>query len=1042
MSEEEDEINDFKRRTYNTERAEYMKTSLKQKSRLLDRFLGELRKVSATIENEKQIIEKLDDFTEKQGIKKDKTQCKRPDSAVSRCSRMTDQTIKSIDISLADRLPPLYRTCTTEDVIAALNPNIDFEVFFRDYPLVLIALFDENSVQINFREIFEFVERWDINGRTKFATHFFKHLEHAATLVGIMATIPENPSVVSLGEFVESHLPKILNTKRAVFMLVENDELILEKQRLKFASKLLGGTVTRSIKMQEQLVLTHLSLEEETEDVALMRMNASMLVTPIDTHPHKQKDKVTENRKNEKSRHNKRLAPGKLTFSSKKTAKPLFIDSTKDMDATLSSCPDSDDVNIGAVLLLFDCSGGFHSSDLLIAKEIGRVIGESLPIIMLKKKYHYSRDMLQDTLDVLMDVAATNDLNELLKSTKKAIPRYFQCEDVNLFKVLPDGRFYAFSKPEEIFPQRTGLVGEAIYSKRTLLSADPELSVHYNLRVDSKDKKSQTRSILICPIFASNGLPSYAIVLYNKIHIDSFSQTEVMTLEMFCQNTHNIFESASNTQLLTGLAKSAKDMFDVHNSICMFFQGLPQLSNIETLSVSLSKVVQSTLNKQISVYIADHNQQAIVSYDPTNLFHASFSEAQNPVVTVFKGGKPMESYSSNEVDNTYLFPLKSGIISIKNQVQVIGISKSGWSISDLNSLQTSSLLTKSTLELKLEKLDSVQEAKLREISDTQVVLTIEPWAKVMSPLISIALLAAEDIKSLTIHSFSTTSLPLDEKVCNTIMKDICADQELEFTAFVQPERSEIIHSMIEECTFPPQEQSSKFVYPKSIPLFSNYDVFSLKMDNIELEVITIIKSCGLDDFIDNNIVFACFLDHVKKAHKPNVFSNFLLCIDHVQFAAMIIKMLDKKEIKHFAVILTILGMYCDIAPETVVFAAESMCTGCPFRCDREELYKWIGIYSRDFSFGVLFEQDVCQLICAICRYSYMIRPLDLVKKFLELRFKEEGEENVDVQNFTLETEVRAFIVPCCGEFMKREIRSDTFRKLFTSNASGITHASF
>ena len=248
--------------------------------------------------------------------------------------------------------------------------------------------------------------------------------------------------------------------------------------------------------------------------------------------------------------------------------------------------------------------------------------------------------------------------------------------------------------------------------------------------------------------------------------------------------------------------------------------------------------------------------------------------------------------------------------------------------------------------------------------------------------------------------------------------------------------------MIEPLEFTPLGFDERQIFPKETSLDLDFDVFNVKLETITNFVLSLLKSCDLYN-LTNESEITTFVHHIKEQHKPNEFRNFLLCVDHCQFYANLISSIPNKTVKELAVFFFLLSLYCDESPETVIFKAESLCTLSPISQNREEFYQYVGsLSSSTDSFNVLFDKDIIDLLAAISRYSYLSRSIDVTNKFVNLRFLEDKEENAEIQHFIIEFEVRSFIVPCCGEFLKRGISMYQIRKQITSNASSLTHSNY
>lgn len=1022
--------------SYNMERVEYVKGETQQKMRMMSKFQDEIKNLQEIIEMNKQVIEKFQDYTERNPIAPKSPEL---DEVPKTSNETTRNFVKECDSMLAEKTGFIYESPTTEIILYALQSYTDFELFFRDYPLAYITLFDENKPQIDYRLIFETVEKWDINNRTNFINSFFKNLNSAASLVALLPSIVEHNTISEMSEFIETKLPAMINVNRAVFMQIEGHNLILEKQRLKFSQKLSGGLISRAISMNIPLVATKNTIESGTEDTELMKLNIAMLVQPIDTHRQIDNDPVIKNRdraRRKMSTIGDKQALARVLQSSKNFSKPLKLDNPSVLrDVELTGMKGA----AGAVLLLFDCIGGFHNIDLLTAKIVSRFIGESIPLINLRAKYHYSKNALQNALDVLIKLAAVSDLKELKTNLCDGIAQQFKCEAVTCFKVMSNGKFFSIGNESETFPAKSGLVGEAIATKRSMTLSNPELSVLFNPSTDRSKMSIPSRSILISQIFNGEGNVAYSIALYNKINFDEFSSDDLITLEMLCHNINNIFESVGITHELTKNAEGSKNVFSVYGKIFDTLESIPDVGDVIELSKFLSHQISDSINRNVTFYIYDEALQTLKCTDTLSGFEVSMDDTYS-LVEAFKRQEPMEELSNEEMVMSQIFPLETGLIKVKvdSPISIIQskMSMIGWK-------PVPQMSTKSMLEIKIEKLTNVQPLKIQPIRPkSSIARIVGPWAKVCSPLISLSAMSSKNIQNLiTLANFSK-DMPANNQTVEIIFNDFVKGSVFSsFSAFAAKNSGALIREFISpiESFYMPPSRPSLFVRDNRLDF--GYNVLACKLEDLIADTQALFQALGVSVFF-NDTVMSNFFDVIRSKHSQHKFRNYRLCLDHLQFCACIIKGMDVEKLDTFCIFLYLICLYSDIQPSTVLFYAESLCVDPPFNCDRDYIFNQFIKFDKSDTFDVLFDADLPTIICAISRFSYLARSPDVVKKMLELRFEEDNESDPEIIKFIIEYEMRSFVIPCCGEFAKRNIRTDTFRKLITTNASSITHSVF
>ena len=222
-----------------------------------------------------------------------------------------------------------------------------------------------------------------------------------------------------------------------------------------------------------------------------------------------------------------------------------------------------------------------------------------------------------------------------------------------------------------------------------------------------------------------------------------------------------------------------------------------------------------------------------------------------------------------------------------------------------------------------------------------------------------------------------------------------------------------------------------------------------------------------------------FLFHLRKFHPKKKFNNWELSIDHLQFFGFIINQIKKSfqfEIEYIcALSFHLLSLYSEppyinknefLKIQERLFlengkgfnSLTSFLICCslvkihPFSKISNEIKNKICILMYQFQeikqLNHLFLNNLIYPLCILSKFSYIARPYEITLKLIKNRFEEEFEIDDDqdtwemVQNYQLEFEVRSIILLCSGEFVKKGIKFDQIRKLFTSNISLITKTVF
>ena len=272
---------------------------------------------------------------------------------------------------------------------------------------------------------------------------------------------------------------------------------------------------------------------------------------------------------------------------------------------------------------------------------------------------------------------------------------------------------------------------------------------------------------------------------------------------------------------------------------------------------------------------------------------------------------------------------------------------------------------------------------------------------------------------------------------------------------------------------------------------SKFDVFSFQNDFLNELIISALSNFGVLNFLSIDSKLAnSLIDELRSMHTSNGFQTWDLAVDHFQFASFLLQNLGKKVLitieQITAILFYLLSLYCvpylndpemnlDKPQVNSVYTPSELIT--KFYIENGEgimpLSSFIAAVSRmndqsaikkesidaiaplmkkldcTQSFDFLNTGELYIFITCISQYSYLSRSPEISKKWIDKRLKEEFSED-ELQNDSndsysyeilmsqIDFELKSILMPTFGEIVKKDIKIDHIRKLFTSTMSAIT----
>ena len=1040
---------------YDFERTTGLKTILDYQRRVVKRLKDEIKDLQASVDQQLEVIKEVNRmFTDDPNARS----CCDANSIVQRTMDAHLQEMKLIrsivsfkeDMLLLDNEERLYIQPTTEELVAGAKTSSDFAQFFREFPIGFIAFFDSEEISFSLEALITEAETWDTGIRTKFFSMLFAHLNSAGYIFSTFLALVGCSSLPVLTEYIEVQLLPVLNYGRIAFFLfdAENSELVMEKEKLMLKRKVTEGILAKAIRTNKLMIASTSYRLFSNEDAELLKTNKEMLVVPV-------------------------------------------------------YCEGSP----AAVVLLFDKIGGFEQIDYITAKGLSIFIEQALPVIKRVNQRRENVQKFQMTLDAFLKIINVSDMDTFMKVVPEALTSCFKCDYAQVLKVSQRKRFFwpihQSKKDRQMISIDAGVTGQCISRRMPLRVTRPESSVHFNSVADRPSPKVLCSSILVCPVFDDDNVPRFAIALYNKQEIETFTDLDISTLKMICDNLYKVLYSITKTAKLTAAVEYGQERIDLYDALTTMLASLTNLPDIDATCAKIGEKVSELLKDYaVDVYYVDRLSKTVNGKSVFEKYHKSLYDS-DPICLFARTAEIQESIP-NEGDEPILY---CGVKSSLNEP--IGLFKLSCidptkpknksimslfqSVANVFTMSSKKVLKrKSTAQLKVEQLNTVLDSLYQPVQNANMLQIIRAWRMVVGPGLELSIRMRSLSRQLLLVANLLHRLPADPGVALQIFNEVQLllpyEEPGDDATFVilpredrqfQEKTLEFLQEMSQLCDIPEvaePPQADKVKVPRVTEALEE-DVFSSTFSVVSQSYdrqFTCLKKLALDlgviDFLGiDKKRFKEMLTKLHEFHTSNVFESWKLAVDHCQFAAHVISQvkdsIEFEPVDIAAMYLYLLSLYCRIWERVGVsntgiirFCIENgkgmSPVGCFFtvcsamaisplsRLSPENINRLMtrmNQFDCSDSFESLYSDDMCIHIVTLARFSYLARKLEDAQHWTTLRFSEEVDSELvdEFKKYQLDFEVHSIILPTCGEFVKRGIKFDQVRKLFTNNLSQI-----
>jgi hypothetical protein len=579
----------------------------------------------------------------------------------------------------------------------------------------------------------------------------------------------------------------------------------------------------------------------------------------------------------------------------------------------------------------------------------------------------------------------------------------------------------------------------------------PEFSVLFHPGTDRPEPATACSSILVCPVLNGKGLPKFAVVLYNKDEIDSFSEVDTATLKMICDNLWNVLHTVVRTGKMKADADRGETRLQMYSSIIEMMPKV-NIENVHDISVLAAKTVQ-LLRPDFQFELSSLSQM-LAKVNRDFLFRSAFaSELQEFVTTDNKRGIYCGLFGTNAKPLGVLALASVETLPRRPSRRPIGMAR-----------------------------------QVQPVHEQTLVELLTNWKSVLGPVLEVSLSYREMMRISQLFVSVANRFPRDPAIGMRVFNDLqlvfpcsdfCVTSQFLFLPFDHPEFQQKYLSLIRNYarfrTHPdvipdhPRIEVAK-VEPEILfqPFFN---IFGLSPPRILGLIEQIFESFAILKLLDlSNSQFRELLFAMRSLHSFECFESWELAVDHLQWAAAAVKQIPaaiKIAPERIAqLFIYLLALYSNPAANesgsisqdiltkfylengTGVSLATSFYLACSLVQDisMEPLNSVMrGIQEfelLDWMDAMLTDDLVCP-ISVLARFSYYSRAIDIARKWVDLRFpRSEAEGSEELRNLEIEFELRTLIVPGFGELLKKGIRLDMTRKSSTTNISQIAGVNF
>lgn len=1050
----------FDQSMYDFERVADLKAVHQYQKRLISRLTEESTLLQTTVETQLSIIDEVNSTFA-------------TSHASTCCTNSTSPVFKTLN-SYDDRAPipitqsfknreqlgDLYLPPSTGEILRTLEQVIDFQSFFFDYPLAYIAVFGKEKMPFDTEEIIKLTETWSYEKRIDFYTSFFEHINSIAFIFSSFMSLIDSQSIAMLGETIETGMSHVLNCSRATFYRYdpEINELIMEKQKLQMRHKLSDGYIYYSLKLRKSALLVKEMGSYAPDDEAIMKNSKVVLVTPV----------ICDNIPTGVILLHDKIGGFKTIDFLIATALANFISFTIPYILQIDNrrkCVEVFQQTLDSYLKLIGAND-FGSFKIAIPKTFCEHFHcENVTMWKISKKTQTfsrldSEKNQKERIPINTGIVGQSILKkEPIKMNSPELSIYFR-PDVDRFK-------------PEIFT--SSILVCPINSK----DGSPKWVVSLYNKIDVDE-------------FSDFDTKTLKMMCNNLTNIlESTTQTQKLTriVEHTRQKLH-IFSSVID---ILPLLNNLQDFYDTSQII---MKKMSTCLNYSEAYFYIVDDIRQTIcscdpQQQYHSKLVDNDADPVSKFALNSGIKESIPTDDKPP-NIYCGMKDVNGepsgairfVKSNQISQGYASSMFQSSISVFTMSQHFSKNKLA--------------SQKSAVEVKIEKLNTILTSQFQEVSDPSFHQVLKVWRNIIGPIFGTAMKYRRAIERSSICMNLIEDLPENPNIAMTIFNDlqlffISPETDEESCFKILPYKTQGYNEKTKKLVDSFSTYFDKYSIPEindpqnPLPtgdingeLYSNtYCVFKVKEDEIINHIERFFIDFGLLEVMHlGEFQIENLIKGFRKIHSTHSFQNWEMCLDHIQFSAFILKQLDKANTQPpeniIALFFYLMSLYSDpfvldpmysqqmktkfniengtpISSISCLYLASNF-TGKNILKDipgdvLNKVFEIMKELEKSNSFDLFYSGGLINFIVELSCFSYLARNLEDTEQWVKYRFQRElqnddEEMREDLKKFQLDFEVRSIILPACGEFVKKGIKFDLVRKLFTTNVSKITGNQF
>ncbi|EAY07484.1 hypothetical protein TVAG_499720 [Trichomonas vaginalis G3] len=513
-----------------------------------------------------------------------------------------------------------YNKSPIDLILQDLQETQNFQQFFEKYPLALMSyctLFvDDNQ---RFSGLPTIIEGWEIPVRQQFCQAFIADCRHLAAFQQLITDMYNVPTICEMTSLIETRVPIFYNCPRAFFLKYEQstDELVFLKEKIQLRFPLKQGIFQRAIVSQNPIESNSDDPEVSQSDTPIIQENKKIFIMPV------------------------------LSVVSQ--------------------------YQVEGILCLFDKVGGIKDRDYLTTSMLARSIALMIPGLEKSELSRKRTQAFQQAVYNYVSLCTASEMSSIVDHIFTSFTDFFNCESVKLFKVSVEKsvvrELTKFETLEDPIPI-TGIVGTAITYRQTINSTKPQFSEHYDSVIDCYDENSFSSSLLVSPILDSSKV-YWAVVLYNKKELPSFTALDEEALTTICAHMLPILQSAWKNKKLKKTIAESKQQVGQAEALTDVIASLKSPTDLMTMIQRMNKFFrENTHFTSVCLYTVDRFRNELFDKYSEEIDVISLS-ADHPASKCCKTGSVVEVEDNVDNTKTLYFPV------LNTNYSVIGVLKFG-----------------------------------------------------------------------------------------------------------------------------------------------------------------------------------------------------------------------------------------------------------------------------------------------------------------------------------------------------------------------------